>query len=59
MQASLAFYISYSIRLYRDVNAALNLRNYGYNILLTGGLLNTKFFGVILGKASELEKEIL
>lgn len=43
----------------RDVNAALNLRNYGYNILLINGLLNIKFFGVIFGKASELEKEIL
>lgn len=43
----------------RDVNAALNLRNYGYNILLTSGLLNTKFFGVILGRTEDLEKEIL
>ena len=43
----------------RDVNAALNLRNYGYNILLTSGLLNTKFFGVIFGRAENLEKEIL
>ena len=30
----------------------------GYKFL-TSGLLNTKFFGVILGKASDLEKEIL
>ena len=43
----------------RDVNAAINLRNYGYNILLTSGSLNTKFFGVTLGKAANLEKEIL
>lgn len=43
----------------RDINAAINLRNYGYSILLANGLHDKKVFGRILGDSNSLEKILL